>query len=91
MTMTSAMGFLIAVPIVATIAAGSCHAAESVPEPDAAQVDDQDLADGAAAGITATPTTIVRNNRSGASEAVVGALPVDALARTIDRVLGSYP
>ena len=33
------------------------------------------------------PTTIVRNNRTGANQAVVGALPVEALIRTIDQVL----
>ncbi len=48
---------------------------------------DQDIADGAAAGVSGTPTTVVRNNRTGASETVVGALPTDSLVPVIDRML----
>lgn len=49
---------------------------------------ERDLADGTSAGVSGTPTTIVRNNRSGASEALVGALPEAALVEAIDRALG---
>jgi hypothetical protein len=38
-----------------------------------------------------TPTTVIRNNRTGASEAVVGALPADALVPVIDRMLNAKP
>lgn len=52
---------------------------------------EQDLADGNAAGVSGTPTTVVRNNKTGASEAVVGAMPADGLAPTIDRILKAAP
>jgi protein-disulfide isomerase len=49
---------------------------------------DQDIADGTAAGVTGTPTTVIRNNRTGVTRAIVGAQPADAVARAIDQVLG---
>lgn len=49
---------------------------------------DEDAADGQQAGISGTPTTVVRNNRTGATEVVVGALPAEALAAAVERVLG---
>jgi len=52
---------------------------------------EQDIADGTAAGITGTPTTVVRNNQTGVSEAVVGALPTEALVPAIERVLNAKP
>lgn len=52
---------------------------------------EQDIADGTAAGVSGTPTTVVRNNRTGASEAVVGALPADALVPAIERMLNAKP
>lgn len=52
---------------------------------------ERDMADGAAVGVTGTPTTVVRNNRTGASEAIVGALPADALVPVIDRMLKAKP
>jgi protein-disulfide isomerase len=52
---------------------------------------ERDVADGSAAGVSGTPTTVVRNNRTGASEAVVGAVPVDALVSVIDRMLAAKP
>lgn len=58
-------------------------------DPDVAARVERDIADATAAGATGTPTTIVRNNVTGASEAMVGALPVDALTHRIDRLLGS--
>lgn len=52
---------------------------------------DDDLADGAAVGVTGTPATLVRNNRTGATEVVVGAQPAEALDAAIRRVLGAKP
>ena len=52
---------------------------------------EQDIADGTAAGVTGTPTTVVRNNRTGVSEAVVGALPAEGLVPAIERVLNAKP
>lgn len=57
----------------------------------AAQRVDRDIADGTATGVSGTPTTIVRNNRTGASEALVGALPADALVAAIERMLKAKP
>jgi protein-disulfide isomerase len=50
---------------------------------------DEDLADGAATGITGTPTTVVRNNRTGASVAIVGAQPVEVLVSAVEKLLTS--
>jgi protein-disulfide isomerase len=52
---------------------------------------ERDLADGNAAGVSGTPTTVVRNNKNGASEAVVGALPSDGLVPAIERMLNAKP
>ena len=52
---------------------------------------DQDIADGNAAGISATPTTIVRNNRTGASEAIAGALPSERMEAAVERMLNAKP
>ena len=49
---------------------------------------DEDAADGTKAGVSGTPTTVIRNNRSGATDVVVGAVPADVLAAAIERVLG---
>lgn len=54
--------------------------------PAAARVD-EDIADGAAAGVSGTPATVVRNNKTGASQAVVGALPPEEFTTVIDRML----
>lgn len=51
----------------------------------------QDIDDGTAAGVTGTPTTVVRDNRTGASQAIVGAVPIATLAPVIDRMLGAKP
>lgn len=51
----------------------------------------EDMADGTAAGVTGTPTTVVRNNRTGASQAVVGAVPIGTLSPVIDQMLGAKP
>lgn len=50
---------------------------------------DEDIADGNTIGITGTPATLVRNNRSGATAWVVGAQPLDALQAAVERVLGA--
>jgi len=50
---------------------------------------EQDIADATAVGVSGTPTTVVRNNRTGAAEAMVGALPAESLAQAIERVLGA--
>ncbi|MEO5883197.1 MAG: DsbA family protein [Caldimonas sp.] len=47
----------------------------------------EDLADGTAAGITGTPTTLIRNNRTGKLEVVVGAQPPEAFDAAIARAL----
>jgi len=52
---------------------------------------EQDIADGNAAGVSGTPTTVVRNNRTGTSEAVVGALPSGGLEPAIERMLNAKP
>lgn len=49
----------------------------------------EDMADGSAVGIQGTPTTVIRNNRTGVTEVKVGALPPEALAKVIERVLGT--
>lgn len=48
---------------------------------------EEDFADGAASGVSGTPATVVRNNRTGASEWVVGAQPPAAFDAAIQRVL----
>lgn len=50
---------------------------------------DEDIADGNAIGITGTPATLIRNNRSGAAEWVVGAQPLDAVQAAVERALGA--
>jgi len=50
---------------------------------------DEDLADGAAVGISGTPTTLIRNNRTGATEMIVGAQPPEALIAAVERVLAA--
>jgi protein-disulfide isomerase len=52
---------------------------------------EQDLADGTSAGVSGTPTTIIRNNRTGSSQALVGALPADGFVQAIDRMLNAKP
>lgn len=52
---------------------------------------DEDLSDGAQAGVSGTPATVVRNNKTGASQAVVGALPAQAFTTVIDRMLDAKP
>ncbi len=49
----------------------------------------EDLVDGAAAGISGTPTTLIRNNRTGATEMIVGAQSSEALIAAVERVLAA--
>jgi len=49
----------------------------------------EDLVDGATAGISGTPTTLVRNNRTGATEIIVGAQSSEALIAAVERVLAA--
>lgn len=51
----------------------------------------QDIDDGTAAGVTGTPMTVVRNSRTGASQAVVGAVPIGTLLPVIEQMLGAKP
>lgn len=44
-----------------------------------------------AAECIAQLATVVRNNKTGASQAVVGALPPEAFTAVIDRVLDAKP
>lgn len=49
---------------------------------------EDDFADAEQIGVQATPTTIVRNNATGAVDVIVGAQPTEAVAAQIDRLLG---
>lgn len=48
---------------------------------------DEDIQSGTAAGINGTPTSIVRNNKTGATMTITGAQPIEEVARSIDAVL----
>lgn len=52
---------------------------------------EREITDATAAGATGTPTTIVRNNRTGAGEALVGVVPAEVVAQEIDRLLATQP
>ena len=56
--------------------------------PEARKPIDQDLADAEQIGVQATPTTLVRNNATGAVEVIVGAQPLEAVTAQLDRMLG---
>jgi protein-disulfide isomerase len=58
-------------------------------DPASAKRVDEDLADGAAVGISGTPTTLIRNNRTGVTEMIVGAQPPEALIAAVERVLAA--
>ncbi|MFZ5509730.1 MAG: DsbA family protein [Pseudomonadota bacterium] len=57
-------------------------------DPGIARRVDEDIAEGNTVGVSGTPATIVRNNRSGESVWVVGAQPAEALDAAIGQVLG---
>lgn len=65
--------------------------AECMKDPAMAKRVDEDFADGAAVRISGTPTTLIRDNRTGATEVVVGARPADFIAPIIERALGAKP
>ena len=52
---------------------------------------EEDMADATAVGVTGTPTTVVRNNRTGFAEPIVGALSGEALSQSIERALAAKP
>jgi protein-disulfide isomerase len=58
-------------------------------DPASAKRVDEDLADGAAVGISGTPTTLIRNKRTGATKMIVGAQPREALIAAVERVLAA--
>lgn len=61
--------------------------AKCIADPATAKRLERDIADANTAGATGTPTTIVRNDRTGAAEALIGAVPADVVAQKIDRLL----
>lgn len=63
--------------------------ADCMKDPAMAKRVDEDFADGAAVRITGTPTTLIRNNRTGATEVVVGARSSDFIAPIIESALGA--
>lgn len=62
--------------------------ADCMKDPAMAKRVDEDFADGAAVRISGTPTTLIRNNRTGATEVVVGARSSDFIAPIIESALG---
>lgn len=60
-----------------------------IADPATARRVDLDIANATKAGVTGTPTTVVRNNRTGAAEALVGAVPADVIAQKIGRLLAA--
>ncbi|HUF22101.1 MAG TPA: hypothetical protein VMP00_15270 [Burkholderiales bacterium] len=49
---------------------------------------EEDLLDGNAAGVSGTPTTLIRNNRTGNIERRIGAVQAESLSQSIERLLG---
>ena len=56
-------------------------------DPAVAQLVQDDMTDGTRGGITGTPGVIVRNNRTGLSLSIVGAVPVETLEKGIQQAL----
>jgi len=56
-------------------------------DPAVAQLVRNDIADGTRSGITGTPGVIVRNNKTGASLSIVGAVPAETLEQGIQKAL----
>lgn len=52
---------------------------------------EEDIADGTAAAVSGTPTTVVRDDRAGASEPAVEARPAHAFASIILRMVDGKP
>jgi protein-disulfide isomerase len=49
---------------------------------------EEDLLDGNAAGVSGTPTILIRNNRTGNIERRIGAVQSESLSQSIERLLG---
>lgn len=58
-------------------------------DPAVAQLVRDDMADGARSGITGTPGVIVRNNKTGLSLSIIGAVPVETLEQGIQKALAN--
>ena len=58
-------------------------------DPAVAQIVRDDIADGERSGITGTPGIVVRNNKSGLSLPIIGAVPVETLERGIQKALAN--
>jgi len=56
-------------------------------DPAIAQLVREDIADGARSGISGTPGVIVRNNKTGVSLSIVGAVPAQTLEQNIQKAL----
>ncbi len=60
-----------------------------VRDPAVAQLVRDDIADGMRSGITGTPGVIVRNNKTGLSLSIIGAVPAETLEQGIQKALGN--
>jgi protein-disulfide isomerase len=60
-----------------------------VRDPAVAQLVRDDIADGTRSGINGTPGIIVRNNKTGVSVAIIGAVPAEALEQGIQQALAN--
>jgi protein-disulfide isomerase len=58
-------------------------------DPAVAKFVGEDIADGVRSGITGTPGVIVRNNKTGVSVSITGAVPAETLERGIRKVLAN--
>ncbi len=58
-------------------------------DPAVAQIVRDDIADGERSGITGTPGVVVRNNKTGLSLAIIGAVPSETLERGIQKALAN--
>ena len=60
-----------------------------VRDPAVAKVVSDDIADGVRSGITGTPGVIVRNNKTGLSVSIIGAVPAETLEQGIKKALAN--
>lgn len=60
-----------------------------IQDPSVIQLVQDDMIDGTRGGITGTPGVVVRNNRTGLSLSITGAVPQDTLEKGIQQALGS--
>jgi len=58
-------------------------------DPAVAKIVSDDIADGERSGITGTPGIVVRNNKTGLSLPIIGAVPIETLERGIQRALAN--